>query len=1094
MIYKWFKKFKNVICFFLIVIFSVNIAGCGSGNGVKENKVHKKIGIGANTVGYTVYSQSTFDKMTQELLMGYLLSGRSFTLLVVPGQGDGTDENPYVLRDEDNVLYTASLAGIYEYDEGRSTFINPDKKLLLYYVTDVELRAWLNEFAKQDNFMTKVMEFYSDTVDVEDKSRFKCEQLVNMGTGLNAKQFCGTYSDEAGVYTDRSGVITNSDGDFDNAREGGMFLLFGYGSIEGYITYKHISDYRGSAVANTLVDRKDDFSVSSIYKFNYESMLYNNDGSLSAIGKELTTNPDYGYSVTNLADFINTSENKDQNLQMDLVSLYTETVINGSDPGYDMLKNTYKLIGSALLTDNNMSSINSLSSHASKQTEEREKWDVVLEVINMLYNFDDAALQEATDIKLSIALYSRYSYISEYPGIEDVFTGYNHNSKIGEKGDTISDYNRALELRNGIDSENGHLTDNSYLMVVTADGFTIDRGTQTQQTIIGAADFAGWNTILSELVRMDGCPNASGAQLMYSFVANLKIIRGAVLAAAGVTVAAVAGIGLVVASVISKLAVTTLVAPVPGGRIAALALVAITALVVAAVGVAMLIDGVADRSRLEAIGASEENYCKTYVSTFNRLFETLSLPLPVYHYEIPEDSSADTDLSINVCTGYLSVFIPSSGKCSDGNAPVSIPMYYYADKEKSKGLSLEGCPMLMYFKNGKLVDYISGASTPEFIVEMLRLWGLLSMREVVYNAQVQSDNYQNLNIYHTSNTTARTHTIYSAKHCITLDYGKDLSQLREGDFCYSTSGTAGAIETSFGQGKEYISYNADQRAQTILTVNTPNSTSGINKTLENMSTYSLYYAATSGYKFNSYKDQVKIDMNDSGSTIGYEFAFPNVTEIYLKTKEGDKDIFLDIYGNRYDSKEKAPVYKINYIPGTNYILIDGMILKASKITDVIGGDLTIIAKFNGTAEDFKNNFESYKIVKESTDKGVVYYTIADFIAYLQNELNFEMRETIIPLYYTVTVKEAPQTNTNGNKTCKEGQYLYFRDNVAVWDNAAKCLADDKVKSKDRPYATTKFDQSPAAYRYYTTSIKVGNIVLTLNEDGVFEKKITWLYG
>ena len=103
----------KIVCFLLVAIFSINIAGCGyESNKVPPSNIENSVvGVGSRTVGYRVYSQSTFDPMTEELFMGYLLSGRAFTLVVVPGTKDGDD---YVIKTENgeatNYLFNAAFS------------------------------------------------------------------------------------------------------------------------------------------------------------------------------------------------------------------------------------------------------------------------------------------------------------------------------------------------------------------------------------------------------------------------------------------------------------------------------------------------------------------------------------------------------------------------------------------------------------------------------------------------------------------------------------------------------------------------------------------------------------------------------------------------------------------------------------------------------------------------------------------------------------------------------------------------------------------------------------------------------------------------
>lgn len=1096
MIYRCLKKFKNVICLLLIVFFTINIAGCGSDNGVSFDKVNNKVGIGNDNAGYTVYAQSTFDKMSEELLMGYLLSGRDFTLLVLPGKGDGSDDNPYVLRDDNNILYQSTLAGIFKYDEDSASFVDPEKKLLIYYVTDVELRSWFVNFASNDNFMANAMDFVESGYDLEKPSRFKCEQLVNMGTGMNAKSFCGTFS--SGAYS--GGIINNSNGDFNDNITGGMFLLFGYGSIEGYITYEHINNYMGSRVADTLTNPEkyysdsDRYDPSKIKQFNYNSMLEIKVGSQSL--KDILLTEDYGYVDDDFASF-----NSNNDLITDLIGLYSEILINAAAPGYQKLKKTYELIGSALLSDNGAATLGDLKTTVNQKIKEAEdakpvvpdienlitylkefdKWNAILSIIEMVddkASFDEAAKKEAFSIKLSVALYNRYHTVIDYPGIEDMVTRY-VNSSITP----VNDLSKAESLVNGID-ESGP-TNNSYLLLVTADGFTIDRGTKEDQRILGYSDMLGMGTLLAELVRMDGCPNATLAAKMYNMVANLKIYAGLALTAAGVSAIGVAGVGLAVASVIAKLAGISSVAPVPGARIAALVLIAVAGIVTLATGLITFLSGTSDKARLEGLGASDTNYCKTYASTFNLLFETIQMAIPVYHYNIERSSSADSNLSLNICLGLSNEYDSSTGKCTNGDDATNVPLYYYANLNKVEKLKLEGCPMLMYFQNGQLVDYIYGAATPSFIVEILRVWGLLAMREVVYNAQYdESSGY--INVFHTTNNNSRTHTIKSANYCFTTEYLKDLTgEIKDNDICYDYYGNHGYANVGLNRG--YIFQSGIERNYAILSVYGPKSGSGVDSKLKSLS-YNSYYAGAASYLFNSYKNVKGVTMVDpANNSISYEIAEGKA--IYLKTlnSDGTGEVYVDINGNVYSNKEEAPKYDYLQFKGklNSYFVIDGMILKSDSILEKLTGSLTKVATFNGNRIDLNNDFYQHTSLVKKPDGSV--YSVNDFLDYITGNLTFERKEVVVPIYFTATVAESQQATSGGGKTCDEGEYLYYKKDK--YKDNYKCLRDDKVKSKHTPYSTTDFDASDL--KYYNTSLQIGSIILTLDEKGEVTKTINW---
>jgi len=1095
------RRFVKFICFILVAAFSINIAGCGNeDNGVPESNItNPSIGTGANTVGYTVYAESTFDPMTKNLFMGYLLLGREFTLVVVPGEKN--DDGEYVLKDPENILFTTAQAGVYKYNDDKGSYDDPTRKLLLYYVTDVELRSWFDYFEEDDNFMSNAMDFASSKVDVEKPSRFKCKQLVNMGSGLNANAFC-------------DGIIKNSTGIFTKPETGGMFLFFGYGSIEGYITYDDINDYEGSNVANNLVGNLM-YRPSDIGPFNFKYILDSYDG---GIIRGMLTNSEYEYDYSN--DQINSflTGTKNEELLTDIIYLYTEMRMNAASPGHEKLKTTYELIGSGLLTDNNKNNLSDLKNLAMAnkevENEEQEKWAAIYEMVEMIDGYSDfvtAAKKEAFDIKLSVALYSRYDSVFDYPDADKLTTGLHYNTKVNVNGNVGYEDTRDNLINGKDNSSNGSLTNNSYLLLVTADGFVFDRGTESDQIAMGASDMFDMGTMLAELVKMDGCPNETLAAKMYNLIANLKIYAGASLAIAGVSAMAIAGIGLAVASVIGKIAMFTAVAPVPGARIAALIVVGIAGLVALGAGLLTLFDGIKEKNRLKGLGASETNYCKSYVATFNQLFTSLSLTIPVYHYNIPRETNDEInrDLSVNYCkegaynedTRKCEVVDSKTGGVTKSENPISVPLYYYANREQSEKLSLDGCPMLMYFKDGQLVDSISGATTPSFVVEMLRLWGLLAMREIVYQAQIEGNT---INVYHTTSANARTHTILGAEYCLTTDYMKELNlEFDDNDFCYQFDGAKGEAVVDLNK-FEYIYASKEDRVKSLLSVNIPEDKTGINDVILTRAIYNEYFSSLASTKFYNYKNNKGINVlelreefvADFDSNVDLSLVdWANIDASILGNirfkrliEETSEYEYIDLNGEIVD-KASYGGYSFKYVVGQQkYFVVGNSIFVLKEVQGETEIVLEKIATFNGDVSTF-DDISTYLNGEEDDTK----YELKDFLDYISGSLTFnETTKETIPIYFTVTVKESPQANyyvKNGKKTtCDSGKYSYYRPNTFLWfDGKYECHAD--AKAKDKPYSTINFDENDV--RYYTASVLVGTITITLKDTGDTTIDVSW---
>ena len=616
------------------MMFTINVTGCGNNNGIDVSVKNRKVGMGSNTVGYTVYAESTFDPMTRDLFMGYLLNGREFTLVVVPGTrvtpddtGTPEYEGEYEINDAENYLFKAAQVGIQKYDEKTASFVDPEKKLLLYYVTDAELNDWFKYFASDDNFMSNAIEFASSDHNLEKPSEYKCENLVNRGSGLNALDFCEYKIKNKANPNDKS---ETEEYIFSNDKTGGMILLFGYGSIEGYLTYKDINGYTGSAVANSLVSTNCPltgcYNPSNVTAFDFKSILYSDfdKNELSVIGKTLTKSiddgGDYEYSISDVYNFAVTNTTSNDNLRVDTVYLATEAKVHSSAPGYETFKATYELMGSAIITDYaqeaGTSNLSELKTYFYNKKSEGEKYDGLYQMTSMLVDdFDKYAKEEAFNIKMAAALYSRYSTVYDYSDTSAL-----NSNKTYSSLENV-DYTTVQSLVKGKGSSKSN---NTYLLVVTADGFVLDRGSEEDQISAGASDMMGMSEMLANLIRMDACPNETIAAQMYNMFANFKIVAGTALAVAGVTAFTVAAVGLTVAGVIAKLAAVGACAPVPGGRIAALVCLAIAGLIALGVGLLTLFSGLKDKARLKGLGASETNYCETYVATFNLLFETLA--------------------------------------------------------------------------------------------------------------------------------------------------------------------------------------------------------------------------------------------------------------------------------------------------------------------------------------------------------------------------------------------------------------------------------------------------------------------------------------
>lgn len=1069
---KFFKKRKilKVLSMLLVAAFTMNVAsGCSiEPNGVDGNlpgggNENQHLGVGGNIDGYLVYSKSTFDPMTKELFIGYLMNGRNFTLIVVPGDKDGK------LTNENNYLFSSAQAGIYQYDDIKGEFTNPEYKALLYYATNEQISSWFEEFEDDDNFINNARNFASSKIDLERGSRFKCEDLVNLGSGLNSQKFCSylLYNNEISYVSDTNGT-TYQQKPFSNPLTGGMVVFFGYYSIEGYMTYEHIRKYSGSTIANSFNDCS--YTIGKVSSFNFAD--------LAEKYKEILTYDEslggYGYSVATINNFIsNPNQDSYDVLKQDIVSAYTDDVMSGKK-GCNRLKTSYQLIEQSLITDYG-GNINYLKGIATRKValpdiseDEKDKYNFIISAIEMLENFDKYASSESLNIKFSVGLYNRYSSIINVSSTKTLITGKEYGS--------IQDvsYDAAFDLVNG--NENNE-DDGDYLIMVTAEGFIFDRGDSENRQVMGASDMLGFSDALEQLVLMDSCPNATIAAEMFNMLSNLAIYVGISLAITGTVVVAGAAIGLTVASVIGKLAAFTAITPVPGARIAALVIAAIAGLIAIGVGIYTLIKGLQAKADLKGMGASETNYCATYKTTITKLLKTIKLTIPIYHYKIPKDNSKD--ISVDYCLE--GTFDENLDKCAVNSEngmkyydSISIPLYYYADRDKSEKLDLSGMPILMYFNNHKLVDYISGATTPEYIVEILRLWGLLSSREIVYQGKLVN---KTIEIYHTSNTNSRTHTINEAKYCFTMGfdgYEKNLYNIDSNEFCYYNSSSPGPVTKNINK----RSYSIDKP---ILNVDIGNSIDDLEKVLKeklrNSSTIRDLKNQTS-YKIVNY---VNDNFELKNETVNFKLLDFNL----LDSVDGEMDIeYLDIdsenknmKGYLLKSSNKAFFISVNAIKSIESIYL----IEEDNENENGEYKITLIANTKSlTYKTYKMFKDEIRKIIESEDATSKDLNVNHVLEYMAGNYKFPVDDSLVeeqPIYFTASIKETPQKKCGKDD---EDTYEYNRK------DRKKCLLDKNVRKGDTPIKSD-------TQNVYSTSVQIGTVIISLDDLGNIKFEIKWSF-
>ncbi len=1088
------KKILRAVAFFLVAIFTINVtSGCTDvDNGVLENQngggnSNSKLGIGRNITGNLVYSKSTFDPMSENLFIGYLLNARNFTLVVVPGDKDG---NP---NSSDNYLFTSAQAGLLQYDDSRGAFINPEYKALTYYTTNEQLLSWFENMKKDDNFLTKASKFTTAKFDLDNGSRFTCDKLVNLGSGLNSSDFCNRIltNSKKITYTSKDGT-EYSKLPFADSKTGGMVIFFGAYSVEGYFTYDDIVNYDGSSVANSFDNCY--YSVGNVGSFDYPSLAKSYISTLT--GDESLGG--YGYKESAIKDFIeNPNQAKYDVIKQDIVSIHTDVSLQGK-VGCDRLKTSYELIERALIADYGKS-ISALKSEAknkknSSNVDESDKYSFIYSTIEMLENFNEYAKQESFNIKFSVGLFDRYNSVTNVSGLKNLVTGrtYDDLQEI--------DYDTTLKLTKGNDEDKV----GDYLLLVTAEGFIFDRGTSDEITTRGAEDMLGFSNVLEQMALMDSCPSQTIAAAMFNALANLKIGIGIAVAVTGAAVVTGAVIGLTIASVIGKLATFTAITPVPGARIAAMVLAAIAGLIAIGVGIATLISGLKDKAYMRGIGASEDNYCKTYKATMKKMLQEIQISIPVYTYNIEREKDNGKNISLNYCS--IGDFDNDIGKCvyTDENGKrnekdsLNIPLYYYANKEEANELNLAGMPIIMYFRDHQLVDFISGATTPEYIVEIVRIWGLLAAREIVYqNKIVTTSNGIKIDTYHTSNTNARTLYINEAKYCITLEYEKNLyNGVANNEFCYFDSSYTNSPKTI------RLSLNSYSISKPILSVDFTKEMA--EKTIEQIQNSKLSfmtaYRSQVSYKINQFiKDNFNLKDEVKDYTIN-NVNFENVSssDELIEINYNDGESAKTMSGHLIKSSQKNTKYYFIEVDSITEKVIKNIYSIDLSVGDDETGEMTYTIKLiaerkksslqAATYKTFKDNIND---IKNDISEGVkdvnANIEFANVIEFIAGDYKFKVDESIKQeenLYFTTTVKDTPQQKCGNDD---EEKYEYDRNNTFLGlGNGRKCLTDDKVrKGNDTPVKSSSTN-------VYSASIKIGEFIAYVNENGEIVIKATWV--
>ena len=303
MIYKFFKKFKKLICLVIIICIVVPLASaCGRvDNGLEEHKSNSKIGVGGNIEAYTTYRSAPLKMMTQNLYYSYLMNYRPFILLVVSDNAVRFDEEGNVSSlDSSHNMIMSAASGVFAYNRNYSGYSNYDLKLLMYYVTITEFKNWERDATAANGLISKAYDFVKPggSVSVESSKEysarnFYCNKIVNMGSNLSDNSNSDRESAISPVACDLNGGYNSIYNVGDNpGQEKGIVLLYGQGALEGFIRDSDIRGNTSSTLSlNSYINR-----IKSLLPNNYHYLL-NTFKEVSGNQLNATYSPEEGYKV-----------------------------------------------------------------------------------------------------------------------------------------------------------------------------------------------------------------------------------------------------------------------------------------------------------------------------------------------------------------------------------------------------------------------------------------------------------------------------------------------------------------------------------------------------------------------------------------------------------------------------------------------------------------------------------------------------------------------------------------------------------------------------------------------------------------------------
>jgi len=211
---------------------------------------------------------------------------------------------------------------------------------------------------------------------------------------------------------------------------------------------------------------------------------------------------------------------------------------------------------------------------------------------------------------------------------------------------------------------------------------------------------------------------------------------------------------------------------------------------------------------------------------------------------------------------------------------------------------------------------------------------------------------------------------------------------------------------------------------------------------------------------------------------------------------------VTVDGKTYLFGDNGLIYRVN--TSANSLSVVNSFKSGHNLSSIKNSLEEMMADTDSLKEDMKKN-ELYDDSKSQTDN---YNTLYDaFITYLLGNVEFEISsddvtdaQTVsIPLYFTATIRESPQANfyykNNGTKvTCNAGEYYYKREHwfFGKW-YSNECYTDGKVNSKKDTAKSAKSagKTDEEKYNYYTTSVLIADIVISIDSEGKTAVELQW---